>query len=71
MLKMEPILDLQKLSQKIQLIFNTLQSIANNLEESSLEDLLLKLSSIVMSQINSLLAQHEDHIEKVNSLFEK
>lgn len=57
--------DLMKLSSKIQLIFNTLLSIANNLEESSLEECLQKASNVVMSQINALINDDEERTESI------
>lgn len=57
--------DLQKLSQKIQLIFNTLLSIANNFEESSLEECLQKASDVVMSQITDIISSDQERSQKL------
>jgi hypothetical protein len=55
--------DLEKLSHKLCLIFTTLKSIANNIEEESLEECLEKASDLVMAQLNELV-KHDQQIQR-------
>lgn len=57
--------EVHKLSQKIQLIFNTLMSIADNMSESPLEDCLRKAAEVVMNQINDIINNEDERMDKL------
>lgn len=57
--------EMNKLSSKIELIFNTLKSIANNMEENTLEECLHKASEVVMSQISDIAEGDAERMKKL------